>query len=62
MTRPIRARYEGRIQGSSMPWVALTPLEASEVVERYGQHIEVILIPTPRGVVETRRLDNDEPV
>ena len=60
MKEPIRAQYKGRIQGSSMPWVPLSPLEASEVADRYGQHAEVILVPTPEGVVEIRRLDKDD--
>ncbi len=60
MKEPIEERYEARIQESSMPWVPLTTLEAKEVAERYGQHTEVILVPTPEGVVEIRRLDKDD--
>ena len=60
MTPKPERRYEGRIKGSSMPWVPVTPQEASELVERYGQHVEVILIPTPKGLLEIRRLGNDD--
>ena len=58
MKEPIEERYEARIQESSMPWVPLTTLEAKEVAERYGQHTEVILIPTAIGQLEIRRLNS----
>ena len=54
------ARYEGRIRGSSMPWVPATFREARELAERYGRHAETILIPTAEGLLEIRRLDGGD--
>ena len=53
--RPKPPLYQGRIQGSGMPWVVCTPEEAAELRQRYGE-LEVVLIPTEEGVMEIRRI------
>ena len=56
---PTKARYWGRIRGSQMPWEPLTLEEAEDVEKRYGPGIETILIPTPTGLLEIRRENNE---
>ena len=42
-----------------MPWLPMTREEVIELEERYGDQMDVILIPTQEGLLEIRRLNTD---
>lgn len=51
--------YVSRIEGTSMPWIKASPQEEAELQEAYGD-AEVIIVPTPEGNIETRRVSEEE--
>ena len=51
--------YISRIANTKTPWIKTTPEEALEMEEQYGD-MEVILVPTHAGLIEIRKVSEEE--
>ena len=43
-----------------MPWMPATEAEVEELEEHYVHQLDVILIPTPEGWLEVRRVESGD--
>ena len=51
--------YISKMTNASMPWIEASPTEELELEAEYGD-LETIIIPTPEGVLEIRRVSDEE--
>ena len=51
--------YISRMTNTTMPWIKASPTEEKELEGEYNAH-ETIIILTPEGVLEIRRVSDEE--